>query len=160
MAAAGLVSTKARCAAWANSSPGTAWSPFLWIIVCWKGDDVRRFLRELAEVRNVVAHSNGKADLRFVERCPWFGALAGKSICVTQKHFRRYVIGSRWYLVELSRRISTMYSLLNNRAVETSKELDALARLEKSLIEIERNDDSLALRAEEGADSGLAAQSL
>ena len=53
-----------------------------------------------------------------------------------------------------------MYSLLNNRAVETSKELDALARLEKSLIEIERNDDSLALRAEEGADSGLAAQSL
>jgi hypothetical protein len=72
-------------------------------------DSVRRVLLELSEVRNVVAHCNGKADGRLLQRCPWFSARENETILLTFLHFERYVTAAHWYLVELSRRYLQMF---------------------------------------------------
>lgn len=55
----------------------------------------RRIILELAEVRNVVAHKNGRADSRFMNQCPWFGAQNNSRLTVTHQHFQRYVAAAQ-----------------------------------------------------------------
>ena len=103
-------------------------------------DVVRRIILELVEVRNIVAHRNGKADERFLQQCPWFAGANDQTILVTQLHFQRYVTAVHWYLVELSRR----YLALNPASeVDAPKRLadkrDLLDFLEAKLQQMEQS---------------------
>lgn len=99
----------------------------------------RRTLLELAEVRNVVAHKNGKADARFIERCPWFPAQKDHLLIVTHRHFHRYVTAAHWYLVELSRRHLTLYPETERDPGKTLTEIVRLLTvLETRLGEMEK----------------------
>lgn len=104
-------------------------------------DLVRRILLELAETRNVIAHRNGRVDKRFIERCPWFSATVGRPLYLTGRHFERYVVAARWYLVELSRRLAVKYAASDNRPVDTSSETATLQVLESRLEELALPDD-------------------
>jgi hypothetical protein len=94
----------------------------------------RRVLLEVAEVRNIVAHKNGRADSRFINQCPWFGANENSQLLVTHQHFQRYVTVAHWYLVELSRRYLTRYpEKQENPPKSLDERIDLLAVLEARL---------------------------
>jgi hypothetical protein len=65
-----------------------------------------RFFLSLSEVRDVTAHKNGRADARFLEKCPWYEVDKGEMIRVTHPDFVRYKTAAHWYLVELFRRLA------------------------------------------------------
>lgn len=105
-------------------------------------DLVRRVLLELSELRNVVAHKNGRADRRFLERCPWYGAREGEDLVVTHLHFHRYITAAHWYVVELDRR-SAVLDLQQKEAevllrpVQPEELTEILERLVKRLAAME-----------------------
>jgi len=66
---------------------------------------VRRTLLELSEVRNVVVHRAGKADDRFIERCPWMNLTKGSRLALSRIDFSRYAAASNWYAFELLHRL-------------------------------------------------------
>lgn len=70
---------------------------------------VRRWLLELSQVRNVLVHREGRADRRFIEACPWFGAIRGETIHVARDDFDRYLFSVYWYFGELFRRCVPIY---------------------------------------------------
>ena len=70
----------------------------------------RKVLLELSEVRNVTAHRNGRADARFLERCPWYEIDKGETVRVTHPDFVGYKTAAHWYLVELFRRLAVSSS--------------------------------------------------
>ena len=100
-------------------------------------DGARRVLLELSEVRNVVAHRDGKVDSRFISRCPWFAATKGEMLVVTGKDFDLYTGAVHWYLVELMRRIQVTYPtpLDESLYMTVTQLVETLADLEQRLEE-------------------------
>ena len=90
----------------------------------------RKVLLELSEVRNVTAHKNGRADARFLEKCPWYEVDKGEMIRVTHPDFVRYKTAAHWYLVELFRRLAESSS-------EQQRMLDLREFLHNRLSELE-----------------------
>jgi hypothetical protein len=108
-------------------------------------DVVRRLILELIEVRNSVAHRNGKADERFLQQCPWFLAARGQPLLVTPLHFDRYVVAVHWYLVELSRRYDAIHpssaGAASKKPAEIQELLDELkARLQQMELSLKGKD--------------------
>lgn len=65
---------------------------------------VRTTLFELSEIRNVLVHKNGKADLRIIKNCPWLALSQGMSIHINEKRFNNYKLAVTWYILELTNR--------------------------------------------------------
>jgi hypothetical protein len=64
-------------------------------------EDGRRLILELTEIRNIVVHRNGRADAKFVERCPWLHASIGNRVTVSESTLARYAHAVSYYLVEI-----------------------------------------------------------
>jgi len=64
----------------------------------------RRAMLELVEVRNIVVHRNGRADAKFLERCPWIEASVGRQLVIKDEMLRRYATAATYYVLELVRR--------------------------------------------------------
>jgi hypothetical protein len=61
---------------------------------------------EMQQVRNVVVHRGGRADRRFVEACPGWGAKVNQPLKVMAKHcwdYRRAVAG---YVLTVAERVA------------------------------------------------------
>lgn len=67
-------------------------------------DAVKRNILELIESRNVMVHRAGKADPKFLERCPWLGLKVGDEVKVLHTQYQKYTLSCQWYLLELNRR--------------------------------------------------------
>jgi hypothetical protein len=61
-------------------------------------------LFELHKVRNVYAHSGGRADEQFVSDCPWFGLRVGDIVPVSNRSFNGYTCLLEIYLLLLLHR--------------------------------------------------------
>jgi hypothetical protein len=89
-------------------------------------DEVRRYILELSEVRNAVAHRNGIADERFVANCPWFGARDGEPLAVSHPKLGKYLQSAKWYVVEVSRRTLRRYPPDDMTGIATEEKHRAL----------------------------------
>ncbi len=65
------------------------------------GDETKKYLFELSQVRNVIVHKGAIADRRFVDACPWLNQEKGKQVNVSREMFDRYRIASYLYIVEI-----------------------------------------------------------
>jgi hypothetical protein len=90
-------------------------------------DAVRKALFELGQVRNIIVHKSGKADRRLVEACPWLGVARGAEVHVSATMFRRYLMATYWYLVEIRGRIDERAG--KTRTDEVKHALNLLAPL-------------------------------
>ncbi|MBU2490967.1 MAG: hypothetical protein KKA60_16405 [Proteobacteria bacterium] len=66
--------------------------------------NIRQIMFELAEIRNIIVHKAGRADKRFLEKCPWIKCKLYEPIIVIQKDMNRYISAAFWYLIELDQR--------------------------------------------------------
>jgi hypothetical protein len=71
--------------------------------------EVRKALLELAGVRNVFIHRNGKADKRLLNLCPWLGLNLGESIILNSDDYHLYSVASSHYLIGLGERWRTRF---------------------------------------------------
>jgi hypothetical protein len=97
---------------------------------------VKRTLLELWAVRNLVAHKNGVADLRFIETCPWFSASPGTQLFVSPLHYRRYSLASTWYIGEVTRRLLAAYP--QHAPVDERPTADWEAFLQRNLLALQQ----------------------
>ncbi|MDQ0112459.1 hypothetical protein [Paenibacillus harenae] len=86
---------------------------------------VRTTLFELSQIRNVLVHKNGKADLRIIKNCPWLELSQGMALQITEKKFNKYKLAVMWYILELT----------NRRSIFTFDEKDEeLIKLQENII--------------------------
>ncbi|WP_339188967.1 hypothetical protein MKX33_03115 [Paenibacillus sp. FSL R5-0490] len=92
---------------------------------------VRTILFELSQIRNVLVHKNGKADLRIIKNCPWLKLSSGMALHVTEKKFTKYKLAVMWYILELT----------NRRIIFTGNEKDeGIVELQDKIInELDEN---------------------
>lgn len=64
----------------------------------------RRELLEMVEVRNIIIHKGGRADSRFVARCPWLPFPVGGVIQVRLTMFNGYRVAVGYYLLQIVKR--------------------------------------------------------
>jgi hypothetical protein len=72
--------------------------------------DVQRTILELSQIRHVIVHRLGKADEKLATTCPWLNLRPGQRVRVTEKQFRRFWLAFFWYMLELDRRMATLFS--------------------------------------------------
>jgi hypothetical protein len=58
-------------------------------------------LLELIEVRNIIVHKGGRADARFLRRCPWLRISSGDRLLVTEQMLHNYAHVVSYYLIEV-----------------------------------------------------------
>lgn len=75
------------------------------------GDDIRRDLFELSQVRHVLVHRRGTADRRFIVACPWLNVEVGTRIVVRHSDVQRYGSAAAEYALELVQRIRLSFGL-------------------------------------------------
>jgi hypothetical protein len=71
-------------------------------------DGIRKIICEMLEIRNVVVHRRGRADMRLVQNCGWLGVSVGTEVHVTKAMFDRYLVAMKCYVVELFCRWSVL----------------------------------------------------
>ena len=64
---------------------------------------------ELQQVRNLLAHRNGRVDRRIRTACPWLKLKIGQKLCVSSSQFARYHDACMRYAMELMYRVSDAY---------------------------------------------------
>jgi len=70
---------------------------------------LKRDLRELYSVRNLLVHRRGIADRRFIQSCPWLGLSVGKQITMTPDAYFKYHHAVTVYLHEIIVRVSARF---------------------------------------------------
>ena len=65
------------------------------------GDEIAKLVFEMQQLRNVIAHRRGVADMRFCESCPTYGATVGKKVIVSQDKYSAYIGAAVGYVGEL-----------------------------------------------------------
>ncbi|MDR3714067.1 MAG: hypothetical protein P4L51_14705 [Puia sp.] len=68
-----------------------------------------KILFELQQIRNVMAHRNGKVDRRLKADCPWLKLRINQPVLVTSPMLRNYAEASVQFLVELLYRVGDTY---------------------------------------------------
>ena len=64
-------------------------------------DETSRMLFEMQQVRNVIAHRRGIADLKFCQLCPAYGATLGKRLMVSRAKSGAFWTATHRYVCEL-----------------------------------------------------------
>ena len=105
-------------------------------------DAPRKALFELCEVRNVLVHRNARADRRFREACPWFGATPEVPIQLNHNHFTMYGLAVVWYLLEIARRLG----LRKDLSIEQYQEVQRI-HVEKIQVFLAGRDAALQERS-------------
>lgn len=59
---------------------------------------IKKYLYELSQVRNVILHRAGIADESIIKACPWLGLRNGQKIVVTKKMMHRYFNSAMLYM--------------------------------------------------------------
>ncbi len=62
---------------------------------------IKKDIREMHHIRNVLVHRGGKADRRIIEGCPWLGFSLGQGITVTPEAMSRYEQSLMKYAIEI-----------------------------------------------------------
>jgi len=57
-------------------------------------------------VRNVIVHRSGRADRRFVDACPDWGAKVGEPLKITQKQCTNYQHAVSEYVLAVAERVA------------------------------------------------------
>jgi hypothetical protein len=65
------------------------------------GDNLRRALHELCQVRNVIVHCDGKVDRKLISECPWVTWQIGERIKISHSIFYWYYIAAQRFLERL-----------------------------------------------------------
>lgn len=73
--------------------------------------EIKKDIREMHHVRNVLVHRAAKADRRIVEGCPWLGLSLGQEITVTPEAIHRYEKSLMKYTVEIICRCRRRFGL-------------------------------------------------
>ena len=73
--------------------------------------ECRKTLFELQQVRNAIAHRNGRADRRLRSACPWLKLKHNQPVLVSRKMLHSYSEASAEYLLFLLYNVSDMYGL-------------------------------------------------
>lgn len=68
-------------------------------------------LNELQQVRNLMAHRNGKVDRQFKSKCPWIKVAIDKKVNVKREMFQQYSAGTIGYFTELLYRVGEVYGI-------------------------------------------------
>lgn len=63
--------------------------------------EIKKNIREMHHIRNVLVHRAGKADRRIVEGCPWLGLSLGQNVTVSPEAMSRYEHSLVRYMTEL-----------------------------------------------------------
>ena len=83
--------------------------------------EVKKTLREMHHVRNVLVHRGDKADRRVVEGCPWLGLRVGDTLTVRHDQFGRYMHALVEYTLELLHRLHHKFGY-DSRADDQNKQ--------------------------------------
>lgn len=67
--------------------------------------EVKCALLELSQIRHVIVHCNGKADLKLIESCPWLHLKEGQEVHINRGQFRKFNLATYWYIIEVERRL-------------------------------------------------------
>ena len=95
-------------------------------------DDVmKKDLRALHHIRNVLVHRRGVVDRRLVEACPWLNFNVGEEIKIDAEKYDRYTNALAQYLLALARRFQAHYEKL---ADEKEQDLSTLAESPKEVM--------------------------
>lgn len=62
------------------------------------GDNLRRALHELCQVRNVIVHCGGRVDRKLVQECPWLSSNIGDRIKISHEIYYWYYIAAERFL--------------------------------------------------------------
>lgn len=73
--------------------------------------DVARTLFELQQVRNVIAHKNGRCDRRLRASCPWLKVKIGSNVSIGPGRLNAYGSAAREYVLEVLYRIGDMHGM-------------------------------------------------
>lgn len=84
-------------------------------------DCVKDDLFELQQVRNVIAHQNGKCDQRLKQACPTLKLKIGRQVPISAVQIDKYAASSMDYAIELLMRIGDRYDVDVRGAVERTK---------------------------------------
>ncbi|MGE3487717.1 MAG: hypothetical protein AB7L09_23595 [Nitrospira sp.] len=71
--------------------------------------DCSKSIFELQQVRNIIAHRNGRADKRFRTACPWIKVKLDKPVHVSGKMLERYLDEAIRYALEVFYRVGDRY---------------------------------------------------
>lgn len=71
--------------------------------------EIRNILFELSQIRNVLVHRNGKADLRFINMCPWLDYRLNDEIHVSGTSFQKYKYAAIFYMLDINIRSIIRY---------------------------------------------------
>jgi hypothetical protein len=74
-------------------------------------DGCGKVLFELQQVRNAIAHRNGRADRRLRSHCPWLKLKVNQAIHVDQKMLSAYSEAAGQFLLALLYHVGDIYSL-------------------------------------------------
>jgi hypothetical protein len=72
-------------------------------------DDCAKAIFELQQVRNVIAHRNGRADKRFRKECPWFKVKLNKPVKISGEILSRYEGAAMQYALTIFYRVGDLY---------------------------------------------------
>lgn len=74
-------------------------------------EDCQKTLYELSQVRHALVHRSGIADKKFVDACPWIGAVPGSPLLVTHRMWRSYNEALAHYVLELIQRVRVHFGV-------------------------------------------------
>lgn len=84
-------------------------------------EDCARNIFELQQVRNVIAHRNGRADRRFKTACPWVKCKVGAQLTVDIEMINRYASACTEYWIEMLFRLGEIYDVPIRTRVEGAR---------------------------------------
>lgn len=88
--------------------------------------DCGKTLFELQQIRNVVAHRNGRADRKLRTECPWLKCRANSPLQISRIMLKGYSEASVQYLLEVLYRVGDVYDLdLRGRGQQEVTALEA-----------------------------------
>lgn len=81
--------------------------------------EVGRALFELQQVRNNLAHRNGRADARLISECPWLGLKKGEALMISTKMMTSYHNAAGSFLLTVLYKVGDMHGMdLKNEALD------------------------------------------
>ena len=79
--------------------------------------EIKKDMREIHHVRNVIVHRASRADRRLVEGCPWMGLHVGDLVTVSHEAFARYFVALEDYLGIITLRLGLRYQMDQSKAL-------------------------------------------
>jgi len=72
---------------------------------------VTKNLYELNQVRNLIAHQEGKVDQRFSDSCPWLNISVGDPLNISTHDIERYFVSVMTYCKSITQRVAHNYGV-------------------------------------------------